>query len=117
VNKKKKKPIKKTKKKAQGSLLTRFFGGKKGDKKGKKTATAKVKAKPLTPLERSISEVQQMAKIGQRDPERLAQLLITMLGKERAKEEADQERFNQQVWDIVHKDEQEEGEPPDAPLS
>jgi hypothetical protein len=70
--------------------LTRIFGAKKSEKKGKKTAAKKVKAKPLTPLARSISEIQQMAKIGQRDPERLAQLLITMLGKERAKEDGRQ---------------------------
>ena len=47
---------------------------------------AKPKAKPLTALQRSIAEIKQMKKIGDRDPERLAQLLVAMLGQERAKE-------------------------------
>ena len=64
---------------------------------------SKEKAKPLTPMQRSIAEIQQMTKIGERDPERLAQLLITMLGKERTKEEADRQEFEQQVWDIVQR--------------
>ncbi len=90
----------------KSSLLTRLFGGakKKGDKA--KPSAPKAKAKPLTPLQRSIAEIQQMTKIGQRDPERLAQLLITMLGKERAREEADKQQFDQQVWDIIHRDEE-----------
>lgn len=109
MNKKKKSASKKgVNGKAKGeksSLLTRLFGAKKkGDKA--KSAAPKAKAKPLTPLQRSIAEIQQMTKIGQRDPERLAQLLVTMLGKERAREEADRQQFDQQVWDIIHRDEE-----------
>jgi hypothetical protein len=91
------------------SLLTRLFGSKKKDSQTKKAAP-KVKAKPLTPLQRSITEIQQMTKIGQRDPERLAQLLVTMLGKERAKEEADKQQFDQQVWDILRREEEKGAE-------
>jgi len=114
MSKKKKtaKKTKKPKKKGTSSLLTRLFGGKKDDK-GKASAK-KAKAKPLTPLQRSIAEMQQMTKIGKRDPERLAQLLITMLGKERAKEEAAKQSFDEQVWDIVHRDEQKNAEPADG---
>lgn len=110
---KKKKAKKKPAKKAKSSLLTRIFGGKKGADKNGAASAKKTKAKPLTPLQRSIAEMQQMTKIGKRDPERLAQLLITMLGKERAKEEAAKQNFDQQVWDIVHRDEQKKAEPTD----
>ena len=61
-----------------------------------------------------------MAKIGQRDPERLAQLLVTMLGKERAKEEAGRQEFEQQVWDIVHREDDKKADASDegdAPAS
>ena len=112
---KKKKSTKKPAKKAKSSLLTRLFGAKKGADKNE-AAPAK-KAKPLTPLQRSIAEMEQMTKIGKRDPERLAQLLITMLGKERAKEEAAKQSFDEQVWDIVHRDEKKKAEPIDGDSS
>lgn len=106
MNEKKKRTEKKKNKKKvpsdKSSLLTRLFGNR--QKKAPQKRSEKVKAKPLTPLQRSIAEIQQMTKIGQRDPERLAQLLITMLGKERAKEEVDRQQFEQQVWDIVNRD-------------
>ncbi|HIG53206.1 MAG TPA: hypothetical protein EYG11_24885 [Candidatus Latescibacteria bacterium] len=109
---KKKKPAGKKKKKAtKKSLLTRLFGdekAKKNDKVEKKTA---VRAKALTALQRSISEIKQMKKIGERDPERLAQLLATMLGQERAKAEEAKRKLNEQVWDIIHRAEQKNAEP------
>jgi len=114
VNEKKKRSQKKKGKKNSSSdkpsLLTRLFGRRK--KKQFKTSP-KEKTKPLTPRQRSIAEIQQMAKIGQRDPERLAHLLITMLGKERAKEEADRQNFEQQVWDIVHRDDDKKADASD----
>jgi len=114
VNEKKKRSQKKKGKKNASSdkpsLLTRLFGRRK--KKQFKTSP-KEKTKPLTPRQRSIAEIQQMAKIGQRDPERLAHLLITMLGKERAKEEADRQDFEQQVWDIVHRDDDKKADASD----
>ena len=105
MNEKKKRSQKKKGKKnasnGKVSLLTRLFG--RWKKKRPKTSPKK-KAKLLTPRQRSIAEIQQMAKIGQRDPERLAQLLVTMLGKERVKEETDRQKFKQQVWGIVHRE-------------
>ena len=94
------------------SLLSRLFGDRKNAKKGQAAKVPKAKAKPLTPLQRSIAEIRQMKKIGDRDPERLAQLLVAMLGKERAKEEEAKRRLDKQVWDIIHRSEQKEGEPP-----
>ena len=118
--KKKRSQKKKGKKNASGdkpSFLARLFSRRK--KKRPKTSP-KEKAKPLTPRQRSIAEIQQMAKIGQRDPERLAQLLITMLGKKRAKEETDRQEFKQQVWDIVHREDDKRADASDegdAPAS
>ena len=121
MNEKKKRSAKKKGKKnasgGKGSLLTRLFGGL--QKKRPKTSPKK-KTKPLTPRQRSIAEIQQMAKIGQRDPERLARLLVTMLGKERAKEEADRQEFEQQVWNIVHREDDKKADASDdgdAPAS
>ena len=114
MNEKKKRSQKKKGKKNASSdkpsLLTRLFGRRK--KKRFKTSP-KEKTKPLTPRQRSIAEIQQMAKIGQRDPERLAHLLITMLGKERAKEESDRQDFEQQVWDIVHREDDKKADASD----
>ena len=101
----------------RASLLERLFG--RWKKKRPKTSP-KERAEPLTPRQRSIAEIRQMAKIGQRDPERLAQLLVTMLGKERAKEEAGRQEFEQQVWDIVHREDDKKADASDereAPAS
>ena len=105
--------MKKKRKKKSASLLTRLF--KKGDKKGgkKKGAGGKAgaeKARPLTPRQRSIAEIKQMKKIGDNDPERLAQILSTILGDERVKERIEKEKLDQLVWDIIHKKEQGSGE-------
>jgi len=108
-------------KKKSRSLLGRLFGrgqrdragssrpargkgrgdGRKQDAAGGKAATDR---RPLTPRERSLAEVRQMARIGQRDPERLAVLLSGLLAKDRARRRADQELFEQQVQDILHRD-------------
>ena len=118
--------MKPRKKKKSDSQLGRLFGGskKKGKGKGssgkkrnnstqKKAAGSapKEKPRPLTRMERSIAEIKQMAKIGEKDPERLARMLAALLAKEREKQQADQENFEQQVWEIVRRS--EEGE--DAP--
>ena len=109
------------------SLLTRLFGsgdqktaakGKtkaKASKKGKATGSqngraaaaaeekAPSKARPLTPLERSIAEIQRMAKVGESDPQRLAMLLSNLLGAEKQKRQAEQQKFDDMVWDIVNR--------------
>ena len=104
------------KKKAQGSLLTRLLKGK-GKKKSKdqkaaSTAGRKAEAseKPPTPLDRSIREIKQLLGVGQSDPERLALLLSNILGAEREKQEKEQQKFDEMVWDLVIRREQgEEG--------
>ena len=82
--------MKKKRKKKSASMLTRLFkksGKKKGGKKkgagGKRQAGEK--ARPLTRRQRAIAEIKQMKKIGDNDPERLAQILSTILGDARAK--------------------------------
>ena len=106
--KKKKQTVKKRKKSVKGSLLTRIFGKKKAGEDDKVKKKAKARIKPLTPIERSIAEIKQMKKIGERDPERLAQLLVSMLGQERAKEEEAKCKLDQQVLDIIHRAEERE---------
>jgi len=109
------------KKKNTESLLGRLFGGgkkkgkgkKRGDsaqKKGEGTAS-KEKPKSLTRLDRSVAEIKQMAKIGEKDPERLARMLAVLLAKEREKQQVDQEHFEEQVWEIVRRSEKGEETP------
>ena len=101
---------KKKKKKKPSSLLTRLFkkDGKKGGKK--KAAATGEKARPLTRRQRSVAEIKQMKKIGDSDPARLARILSTILGDQRAKEQAEKEKLDQLVWDIIHKKEQGSGQ-------
>ena len=114
---------KKGAKAVRGSLLTRLFGGgRKGDGKpaaaarkqgGRPAGNGKVaagraeasKTRLLTPLDRSIQEIKQLAKVGERDPERLALLLSNLLAGEQAKRQRDQERFDRMVSDLVDRHE------------
>ena len=123
---KKKKPAgKKKKKAAKKSLLTRLFGDKKAKENGKTKKKTEARVKALTALQRSISDIKQMKKIGERDPERLAQLLATILGHERAKAEEAKRKLDEQVGDIIHRAEQkdaktspeEDGHDPEDPIS
>ena len=108
---KKKKPAgKKKKKAAKKSLLTRLFGDKKAKENGKTKKKTAARPKALTAVQRSASEIKQMKKIGERDPERLAQLLATILGQERAKAEEAKRKLDEQVWDIIHRAEQKDAE-------
>ena len=64
--------VKKKKKgtaKTGGGLLSRFFGGEKAGRANDGGAKKKPRARPLTPLERSIQEIKNMAKVGESDPE------------------------------------------------
>jgi hypothetical protein len=70
-------------------------------------AGAPAQARP-TPLERSLSEAKQMAAIGRKDPERLANMLSGILTKEREKARQEKERFEEQVWAILRRDEEQE---------
>ena len=60
---------------------------------------------PLSPLERSIQEIKHLAKVGEKDPERLAMILSTMLGAEQEKTRKEQEKFDTMIQDIVERDE------------
>ncbi|MEW6751545.1 MAG: hypothetical protein AB1505_11300 [Candidatus Latescibacterota bacterium] len=116
----------KAKGKTKGSLLQRLFGGRK-QAQGRSAAPQKKAPAPAatpgkaagsapraaaeavppprlpTPLERSIAEVKSMARIGARDPERLARLLAGLLAKERQQRQAEKERFEQQVLEIARR--------------
>lgn len=107
-------PGKKKKRPAKDSLLTRLFGGGKSKggrgeaRKGKKPAGngkagPQAKARPLTPLERSIQEIKQLAKVGESDPERLAMLLSNLLAGEQARRLQDQQKYDQMVSDLLDK--------------
>lgn len=120
------KPRKKKNKKPE-SLLSRLIkagagGGKKkgsvgkskngrgkpaGRKKVVENGSGEQKAKPLTPLERSIKEIKQMAGMGEKDPERLAMILSSLLGAEQEKVRKNKEKFDEMVWDIVKRREDE----------
>ena len=107
------------KKKKKGSLLTRFLkGGRaKGNKakastngrSGNKGKTSS-KAKPLSPLERSIQEIKHLAKVGEKDPERLAMILSAMLGAEQEKTRREQEKFDTMIQDIVERGERKDSD-------
>lgn len=122
--------MKKKKKKKSGSLLSRLIGGGAGDGTGKRKGSlggskngrakpdgrkkvkekgAEQKAKPLTPLERSIKEIKQMASVGAKDPERLAMILGSLLSAEQEKARKNKEKFDEMVWDIVKRREEEGG--------
>ena len=114
---------KKKKKKFSGSLLARFLKKKKGKATEKDRSSAQAKADrkkaarsaddaqsqspPPTPRQRSIEEVKQMKQLGDKSPERLARLLSTLLSKERNKTQADREQFDQMVWSIIQRHEQQ----------
>ena len=101
--------VKKKKKgaaKTGGGLLSRFFkGGEKAGRANNGAAKKKTRARPLTPLDRSIREIKHMAKVGESDPERLAMILSRLLGKEKEKERQAREDFDRMIWDIVSKSE------------
>ena len=116
------KPRKKKQKKKPESLLRRLIRGGAGEGKKKKKKSQGVpkngrsgtpdgarKAKPLTPLERSIKEIKQMTSMGEKDPERLAMILSRLLGSEQEKARLNKEKFDEMVWDIVKRREEEGG--------
>ena len=114
------------KKKVEPSLLARLFGTKgKAKSAAKKSAAARKKAAPEkavqpqpprpTPLDRSISEIKTMVRIGQNNPARLATILGNMLNAEKAKKDQADEKFQQLVRDILaRQQQQEQQEPPSS---
>ncbi|HJP32549.1 MAG TPA: hypothetical protein QGF95_18550 [Candidatus Latescibacteria bacterium] len=106
----KKKKKKKGAAKSGGGLFSRLLKNTGKEDKAGNGGKAKAKAKPLTPLERSIQEIKHMAKVGESDPERLAGLLSQLLGGEQEKRRQAQEDFDKMVWDIVNKDDEKNNE-------
>ena len=111
------------KKKKKSSLLTRLLGGGgakgkkakastngRSGKKGKTSSKAEEKAKPLSPLERSIQEIKHLANVGSKDPERLAMILSAMLGAEHEKTRREQEKFDAMIQDIVERGERRDSD-------
>lgn len=104
-----------TPRKKKKPLLTRIFGDKKGSKGGKskggkKDAAADKQSRetPRTRLQRSIAEMKQMKQLGEKDPERLARLLVSLFREVQQKEAQDKQHFDEMVWNIVRKNEQPE---------
>ena len=83
------------------SLLTRFFTKKKSNIRDR----PQYKSKPLTPRQKSIAEIKQMAEIGKKDPERLAKVLSGMLRGKRDSLRAGRAQLDSQVSEIVNRDE------------
>jgi len=110
---------KKKKKRSSASLLGRLFASS-GDRK--KAARGKAQSKggakaapkaptkdeseappaaPLTPRQKSVREIEQMAQMGKADPERLALMLSRLLGTVRDQRDRDQADFEEMVSDIL----------------
>jgi hypothetical protein len=114
----------KSKKKSSKSLLTRLFKDRKKKKeKGKTAANAAAatsgkkaaKERPLTHKERAVAEIKQMKSLGDKSPERLARILAAMISKEKAKNEAAKEHFDQMVWGIIKRSEKDDEEDDEKP--
>ena len=69
-------------------------------RKAKKSETS---ARPTTRRERQINELKTLAKIGKRDPERLAQMISRMLLEGMQKEAADRVKFERLIWEKAEK--------------
>tara|TARA_B100000902_G_scaffold312902_1_gene303203 strand:+ start:275 stop:568 length:294 start_codon:yes stop_codon:yes gene_type:complete len=82
------------------SLLTRLFTKKKSNIRER----PQYKSKPLTPRQKSIAEIKQMAEIGKKDPERLAKVLSGMLRGKRDSLMAGRAQLDSHVSDIVNRD-------------
>jgi len=95
----------KNRKQERRSLLTRLFS-KKNSHIGEQP---KYKSKPLTPRQRSIAEIKQMAEIGKKDPERLAKVLSGMLRENRNDLRGGRAKLDSHVSAIVKRDEKKSG--------
>ena len=95
----------KNRKPKKRSLLTRLFT----KKQSQIDERPKYKSKPLTPRQKSIAEIKQMAEMGKKDPERLAKVLSGMLRKNRDGLRAGRAQLDSHVSDIVKRDEKNLG--------
>lgn len=101
-------------KKAKPSLLARLFGGKgKAEPEAKKTPARKrpaPKSPPPSRLDRSISEIKTMVRIGESNPARLATILTSIIKAEQAKKAKADEEYRKLIQDILDRQQQKEQE-------
>ncbi len=71
--------------------------------KAKKAKKSETTGQPLTRRERQIRELKTLAKIGKRDPERLAQMISRLLLEGMQKEAEDRVKFERLVWEKAEK--------------
>ena len=72
-------------------------------KKGKKAVAKKTASAPATARERQVSELKTLAKIGRRDPERLASIISKMLLDDEEQERDERLRFERLIWEKAEK--------------
>ena len=74
-------------------------------RKGKKKTVKKVKkiAAPLSAKEKQVKELQTMFRIGKQDPERLAQIISSMLAEAFMEEQDSKLKFERLLWEKVEK--------------
>ena len=105
--------MKPKKKESKPSLLARLFGAKaKAKPAAKKAVPGKATPKP-TPLDRSISEIKTMVRIGQNNPARLATILGNLIKAQQEKKAQEDEKFKKLVQDILARQQKED--PPPSP--
>lgn len=115
--------MKPKKKKAKPSLLARLFGAKakptaKKAAKTKATTPDTEKAAPEkaaprpTPLDRSISEIKTMVRIGHNNPARLANILGNLIKAEQEKKAKADEKYQKLIQDILDRQQQKEQQDP-----
>ena len=120
--------MKPKKKKAKPSLLARLFGAKgKAKPAAKKAARTKAAEAPArqkaapektaaqprpTPLDRSISEIKTMVRIGHNNPARLANILGNIIKAEQAKKAKADEDYQKLIQDILDRQQQKEEQAP-----
>lgn len=102
--------MKKKRPQRTGSWLTRFFKSedkrsKRGDKRpARQAAPPPPPSEPLSPRQKAVAEIRQLAAIGRKDPERLAMLLTNMLGQAREGRRRDEEKYRALIEEIARRD-------------
>ena len=101
--------MKKKRPQRTGSWLTRFFKSedkrsKRREKRPARQAAAPPPSEPLSPRQKAVAEIRQLAAIGRKDPERLAMLLTNMLGEAREGRRRDEEKYRALIEEIARRD-------------
>ena len=77
--------------------------------KGSPGKATEQKPGKLTAKQRQVNELKTLAKIGRRDPERLASIITKMLMEEEEREQTSRLKFEQLIWEKARKKDSEEG--------